>query len=177
MFKSTFGMSLASVSLVLALLSPTAFASGGSSTGGGGTGGGGGSASGGGGGDPAGSSSSNNSSALCLKVSGQAVAAFSYYTVITLSDNIQNCSAQDQTVATTFVPGPGASPACVAALANAQTAFVLIPTGGRATQQRTMSTFGGFSCSVGDPIFANVVTHSGQVLASAPAGWVTGVTP
>jgi hypothetical protein len=176
MTKVSFGMALASLALVASLASPSAFASGssGSSGGGGGT-------SGGGGGnnitETGGSSSST--SGVCMKLSAQAVAAFSYYTSLTLSDTIQNCSSQSQTVQTIYAPGPGASAGCVSQLSvNNQSAFVTILPGGRAQQgQGFFAMSPAAACAVGEPIEVSVVAHSGQVLATTQASWTTGVAP
>ena len=49
-----------------------------------------------------------------MKLSAQAVDAFSYYTFLTLSDTIQNCSTQSETVQTIFSAGPPERPGAAA---------------------------------------------------------------
>jgi hypothetical protein len=190
MNKTTFGMSLATFALVIGLAAPSAFAAGGgvnsggvnaggvnaggTSTGGGGSATGGKTSTGGGGGN-AGETGGTGTTAstVCMKVSATATEAFSYYTMLTLSDNIQNCSAQTEIVATKWSAGAGASAACAASLATTQSVESAIAPSGRVAQ--TAISFS--PCAPTDPIVATVTNNDGQLIATASAGWVTGVTP
>jgi hypothetical protein len=178
MSKRWLSATLSTLALVMTLAAPSAFASGGGVSSGGVNSGGGTGGSGGGGGNPTETSSSQSTTGPCIKVSASAVAAFSYYTSLTLSDSIQNCSTQTLTLETVFSAGPGASAGCASQLGAGATYFVTVAPGARAAQQASFFAFSPTgACAPGDPIVATVMQRNEQPLATATATWTTGVTP
>ncbi|HEV7664182.1 MAG TPA: hypothetical protein VGQ62_11650 [Chloroflexota bacterium] len=114
----------------------------------------------------------------CIKVSSTATAAFSYYSSLTLSDTVQNCGNQAQTLETVFSAGSGASAGCATLIGAGRTYQTTVAAGGRLKQQAGYWNFDTrIACAVGDPIIASVVAPDGTVLATTTATWQTGVTP
>jgi hypothetical protein len=135
----------------------------------------GGSGGGGGGGTPAptGGKSGGGGGALCFKASAQAFQAFSYYSSLTLSSTLQNCSSNVVSGSVSFA-ATSASSACTAEVASAYQPTFSLPANTRTSPSASVYAP---DCTPSDQITATVTTKDGLVLASIVATWNTGVTP
>jgi hypothetical protein len=108
-----------------------------------------------------------------VKVSGQAFEAFSYYTMLTLSSTVDNCSSSSLSGTVKF-DASGASPACASQVsAPLPIKFSLLP----GTRTQLTTAVYAAVCTPSDPITVTVASTNDRQLGTAVATWTTGVTP